>query len=382
MEPFDVIVVGAGIQGCSTAYQLAIRGQRTLLLEQFDALHTRGSSHGASRITRMAYDRHHYAEMMKEAFPMWDEIEKEYGQQIFVRTGFLFVDVPGGDGQTTVERVLKRVNIPMETLDDEEFRRRYPMLRYSKSVKGTLERFGGILLADKARQCLQELFLKHGGTVKTNERVLHVQPGAIITVHTSKATYKARSVVLTVGAWASELVKSLGIELPLQLKRISVCYWRVDRPEDWDADHFPAYVDFSGKHHMYGVPVYEYPGLYKLCWHHGPTLTSPNERDQVDDSAAVHTVSQYIREHMAGMSDTPSIIEPCIYTCTPDNDFILDKHPNHSNIVIGAGFSGHGFKLAPVVGRILAALAIGEDTQYDMKPFKITRFGKTVTSSL
>jgi sarcosine oxidase/L-pipecolate oxidase len=278
--------------------------------------------------------------MMKEAFSKWSKIETDSGQEIFIQTGFLAIGKPGLDGQTAVERVLKRDNIPMEILNNDKLAHRYPMLRFDSNTKGILEEFGGVLLADKAKLALQELFERNGGHFKRNEQVVSVQPGSIVTVNTSKATYKAQKVILTVGPWSREFIRSLGVDIPLQLKRISVCYWRVDNPKEWETSQFPVIIDYSEEHHFYGLPILEYPGLFKLCWHDGPTITSPDQRDEANDKTAVEVVSQYIRDHITGMSDKPTIVEPCIYTCTPDNDFILDHHPEYPNIIIGAGFSG------------------------------------------
>ncbi|XP_065842903.1 peroxisomal sarcosine oxidase-like isoform X2 [Oscarella lobularis] len=317
MSSYDVIVVGAGIQGSSTAYTLAKRGQKTLLIEQFDRLHTRGSSHGASRITRMAYNRPYYVAMMKDAFPMWESIERESGKKLFTPTGLLTeFHKPKGGGMHQVEASLRDQGIPMELLCADRLRKRYPQMRFDDDMQGVVEQFAGVLRADLARETIQDLFIRHGGIIKTNESVIDIEPGSMIRVRTQKGDYFTQKLVLTVGPWASRVLKPLGLDLPLQVTRIRVLYWKTDGSADYSVDSFPNITsyDVNADHCYYGLPVLEYPGLFKLCCHSGTKIESPDERDMIADERDLEFMKNLVRTRFKGLSPVPVIIENCMYT--------------------------------------------------------------------
>eukprot|EP00118_Oscarella_pearsei_P014622 m.126297 g.126297 ORF g.126297 m.126297 type:complete len:280 (+) comp37894_c0_seq29:793-1632(+) len=277
-----------------------------------------------------------------------------------------------------MEAALRDYNIPMEVHDAHEMKRRFPQVKFKPNVRGIMEDFAGILKADLARESIQDLFVKVGGVIETNQMVVDIQPGSLIKVCTAKRDYFCHKLVLTVGPWASKLLKPLGLELPLVVSRARVFYWKTTEPDIYKAGSFPivSFNDLGGSL-SYAMPVLEYPGLFKYCCHDGTKVQSPDERDSIKDDSDLEFMKGLVRDHFRGLSESPAIIENCLYTSTPDEDFILDCHPVHRNIVIGAGFSGHGFKLAPVVGQILADLAMGRTSKYDMEPFAIKRFFKS-----
>ncbi|XP_069134301.1 peroxisomal sarcosine oxidase-like [Argopecten irradians] len=375
---YDCIVVGAGIEGSSTAYNLVKEGQRTLLLEQFPLPHSRGSSHGQSRITRMAYGgEDYYTEMMIEAFKLWTELENEYGTTLYRKTGLLAVGRPGCDLIDGTVESLRKYSVSYTKLDEHELRSKYPMLHYPADFVAVEDHTGGILFADKALAAFQTEFLRHGGTLQDNEPVVDVFPGDIVTVNTNKASYRGRNLVLTVGPWATKVLPTLGVQLPLKTLRISVLYWREKTPGEYGAETFPIVLDDNcvGQYDIYGLPSLEYPGLYKLCLHAGPEV-DPDRRDEADSTWVVENMKQYVADHFPRLEPHPAIIETCIYTNSPDHDFVLDRHPAWDNIIIGAGFSGHGFKLSPVVGKILADLVLKKNPSYNLSHFKIDRFNR------
>ncbi|KAK7475220.1 hypothetical protein BaRGS_00033524 [Batillaria attramentaria] len=249
------------------------------------------------------------------------------------------------------------------------------MLHYPHDYGALYDPNGGLLRADRALNAYHTLFRRYGGVLRDGEHVTSVTPGARVTVTTSRDQYVTRSVVLCCGPWSADILKPLGLHLPLQPVRITVCYWREKDQGSHSADKLPTFFDEKccGGYDIYGLPSEEYPGCVKLCLHHGPTI-HPDTRDATDDIWVTRLLSDYITKHFPGLDPTPAVIETCIYTNTPDRHFILDTHPMWKNVVIGAGFSGHGFKLAPVVGKVLSALAQGKTPSYDLTPFTIRRF--------
>lgn len=374
---YDVIVVGAGIEGSATAYQLAKKGKSTLLLEQFPIPHNRGSSHGQTRITRKAYGVYkHYAVMMEEAYNSWNLLEKETNTTLYYETGMLCA---GKRDNTFINGTIefsKTNGIPVEVTDEKDVGKIYPKMTFPKNYVFVLDKCAGILLADKGLRAFQDMFRKNGGILKDNEGVTNITPGSVIIVQTSKGQYSCKSIILTVGPWAKQLLPTLGIHIPLKPIRISVCYWKEKNPGEYGLGKFPTFYEseaVDGKYSVYGFPSMEYPGYVKMCLGWGSDV-DPDDRDFVNEKWVISRIKKYVYDHFPNLHSEPSIVEPCIYTMVPDEDFVLDKHPKWPNVIIGAGFSGHGFKLAPVVGKLLAELAIGETLSYDISPCRLNRF--------
>eukprot|EP01137_Pigoraptor_chileana_P001598 Opistho-2@39463 len=224
---------------------------------------------------------------------------------------------------------------------------------------------------------MQALFRKHGGEIRSEERVLAIVPGRLlsdpITVRTSKATYVCDKLVLTPGAWINPMLALVGISLNVQVLQIAVCYWKAQNAAEYAAERFPCVIDYSDDH-TYALPALEYPGLVKICAHYGTEVTA-DTRTFEPNKLVVGDIADSVRRkwRRVDWEGGPAAAITCLYTMTPDEEFVLDRHPSHPNIIIGAGFSGHGFKLAPVVGRILADMAGGRDVGYDLTPCAISK---------
>lgn len=374
---FDVVVIGAGVNGSSAAYSLSkYENKRILLLEQFPVPHTRGSSHGQSRIIRCLYTDKIYSQMTHDAFQIWREVEKDIGETLFIRNGMLEVT----SYQDRIERCLSTldsVGVPYERMSAEELNKRFPLFNVSESFTGIFEPNGGMLLASKCVAALQKSFKDNGGVFVDSEPVEEIIPGEIVTIKTLNNIYKAKSIIITAGSFTSKLTNQVGLNLPLRVERTHPLYWKLDDPLSGTIDKFPSFVltDSILQHDIYGLAAYEYPGFIKICDHHGPEV----QANKPDADPILTNVREIIRRYMRGMEkEEPSIIETCLYTITPDHHFIIDRHPVFKNIVIGAGFSGHGFKMAPVTGNVLATLALGEDPSYDLSMFRIKRFDNVV----
>ncbi|NXB01026.1 SOX oxidase, partial [Cnemophilus loriae] len=368
----DVIVIGAGIQGSFTAYHLAQRHKDTLLLEQFLLPHSRGSSHGQSRIIRSAYPQEYYSRMMPESFRLWQQLEAETGTTLYRQTGLVVLGPPG---EPELEACRRSLGVD-EVLDAAALAQCFPGFRLQAGQVAVLDNTAGVLFADRALRAVQEVFRRHGGTLRDGEKVLRIEPGATVTVTTTAGVYKAPRLIITAGAWTGAFVEQLGLHLPLQPLRIDICYWREKQPGSGVSPCFLTLGLSQVPHGIYGLPSIEYPGLMKVCHHHG-SPTDPEKRDQAPSSAPrpdITILSSFISSYLPGLETQPAVMETCLYTNTPDGDFILDRHPKFSNIVIGAGFSGHGFKLAPVVGKLLCELSLGEEPSHSTVHFAITRF--------
>ncbi|XP_056329862.1 peroxisomal sarcosine oxidase isoform X2 [Danio aesculapii] len=334
-EVFDCIVIGAGIQGSCTAYQLAKNKQKTLLLEQFVLPHSRGSSHGQTRIIRKAYEEDFYTQMMQESYELWAELEKEAGVELYRRTGLLVMGPEKSEGFSKLKDTMQRHKIPTVFLEKQEFNEHIPNVNLSEGNGALIDTFAGVLYADRALRAVQRLFQCSGGVLKDGQTVTGVSPGAVVTVSTGSAVYRGKSVVITAGPWANTLLTHAGLQLPLKVVKINVCYWKEKIPGTYSVGQsFPCFIQMEpkeGEYDIYGLPSNEYPGLMKV---------------------------------------------------TPDQHFVLDSHPSYGNIIIGAGFSGHGFKFSPIIGKVLSQLAMGQVPSHDLSPFRIQRFQSQSKSSL
>lgn len=375
---WDTIVIGAGIEGSATAYTLAKDGRKTLVLEQFFLPHSRGSSHGQSRITRKAYPEDFYAKMMVYGFEAWKKLEEEEQIQLYIRTGLLVISKAGEKVLDETEQSLRSVGSHYRRFDADELRQRYPTFRFDPSDVAVLDPDGGMLLADKCLRAFQNQFKKHGGVIRDGERVLQIDPSSkeLVRIRTTQGEYSARSVVIAAGPWSGKLLQTtLGLHLPLKPMRVVIWYWKQLESGYGISEGSPCFLHIDKHSEIYGLPAHEYPGLVKVAYHGGHDIKDPDQRDlDPGDERYLRYARNFVQRHLPGLEAIPSVAETCMYTSTPDENYILDRHPKWSNIVIGAGFSGHGFKMAPVVGRILSDLATGRTPPFDLNPFKMSRF--------
>ncbi|XP_012939101.1 peroxisomal sarcosine oxidase [Aplysia californica] len=377
---YDVIVIGAGIEGSSSAYSLAKSGQKVLLIEQFPLPHGRGSSHGHSRITRYAYEDDFYVRMMVDAFPLWAELQKEAGVEFFVPCGVLDIRAAGSASEQRVVSALRTHNIPHEVLNSSELKARFPAVTTTDGYGAVWDPSGGLLRADKCLAAYQTVFKQLGGVIREAEPVTSLTPGDLVSVVTSRSVYRAHKVVIATGPWTDRFASALNVNLPLRPIRISVLYWKADpeRLKEHGAKYLPCILDSrdtrEGHFHVYGLPIDEYPGLVKVALHDGPDI-NPDHRDATDSAWIDHVVAKYVSELLPFLdSKQPALREHCIYTNTPDKHPFIDRHPQYPNVVICAGFSGHGFKLAPAVGKAVTELISGKTPSYNMAPFRLDRF--------
>ncbi|CAJ1065934.1 peroxisomal sarcosine oxidase [Xyrichtys novacula] len=354
---YDCIVIGAGVQGSFTAYHLAKKNKKTLLLEQFVLPHSRGSSHGQTRVIRKAYDQEFYAHMLDECYKLWAQIEKEAGVRLYRQTGLLVMGPENSRYYELVKNTLQKNKVPMVALTRENFSKHIPLVNLDEGHGAVVEIPAGILYADRAVKTAQGQFQKLGGVIRDNAMVTDIKPGPLVTVVTSSGVYRAKSLVITAGPWTNRLLAHTGLELPLETE----CQ--------------------DTKEHIYGLPSNEYPGLMKVCFHAG-FETDPDHRDKQKNTSDIDILQRYIARCFPGLDPQPAVVESCLYTLTPDRNFVLDHHPAYSNIVIGAGFSGHGFKFGPIIGKLLSELSLGEVPSYDLSPFKIRRFHEKTKSAL
>jgi sarcosine oxidase len=349
----DIVVVGAGIVGVATARALADGPRSVLLLERFEIGHTRGSSHGTSRIFRLNYGDERFVRLARAAGEAWRELEQERGERLVERVGVLDL----GPTSSATARALAVCGVPFETLSADEAMARWP-LRLASGETAVYQGDGGFLYADRAHAALLAVALDSGVELRERSPVaaLSLGRGAVhLTLEDGELT--AGAVVVTAGAWAPSLLETVGIDLPVVPTRETVVY--LDLP---GAEGLPPVIDYAGTPApgesgvaRLGSCAYALaaPGRgLKAGLHHAGPVTEPGGDPEPDES-----VSAWVARWSASRYAEAGAVqeaETCLYTNTADEGFVLERH---GRVVVGSACSGHGFKFAPVVGRTLAALA-------------------------
>ncbi|XP_035209689.1 peroxisomal sarcosine oxidase-like [Stegodyphus dumicola] len=380
VKAFDHAVIGAGIVGSWTALRLQNLGKHVVLLEQFREPHTRGSSHGQTRLIRTAYKEEFFARMMPIAFDMWRELERESRKQLIVNTKILCLE--HSSDKLNYEKCIKHMKEispeNLEVISPDEMKSKYSKTLNYKNLAGAfLDKTGGVMLAHKSLLAVQELFRQKGGTLWDSCPVSQIIPEENkVQIKTERGDVIARSVAICTGPWTPKLLSSqLPPSVPLQPLFVNAFYWKEKIRGAYSAESgFPTLLELSTPR-IYAIPSLEYPGLMKVCYHGGVPCNDPDERDKtLVNSMPLNTVKDYIKEHMPLLEPEPAIVEKCMYTNTPDEIFIVDTLPKLRNVVIGTGFSGTGFKTAPVIGRLLSEMAVGIEPFLDITPFRLSRF--------
>jgi sarcosine oxidase len=366
----DTVVIGGGAMGSAAAWALARRGRQVTLLEQFGPGHRNGASHGSTRNLNPGYHRPEYVAMLAEALALWDELEQDSGERLLTRTGIVN---HGPDPRLPlVQAALTEAGIRAEQLRPEDAAERWRGIRFDQQVLYMPD--GGQLNPEAALPTFQRLAAARGAEIRHHTKVVDLEvinDGVRLTLETGGApgtpgateVVTAGQAVVTAGAWTAKLLATAAPSRKLRIPRLTVtqeqpAHFRVaDQQAVWPGfNHTPGpgtdYKDWYSP--VYGMQT---PGEgIKAGWHGVGPVVDPDSRSFLPEPVQLAALQDYARTWLPGV-DADSF-EPisCTYTTTPDEDFILDRL---GPIVIGAGFSGHGFKFTPVVGRILADLATG-----------------------
>ena len=376
MTHFDVIVVGIGAMGSSACHHLARRGVRVLGLEQFDIPHALGSSHGSSRMIRLAYYEHpDYVPLLKRAYALWDQLEAESGQKLLYRTGGIYMGPGDGEIVGGALRSAKDHQLAHELLDRDELGRRHPQFNVPDDWVALYEPEAGFLRPEAVISAYAESALRAGAELHGREPVLEWSADAKgVTVVTSTGNYHAERLIFCGGPWSGRLVRDLGVELRVTRQVLGWVWpkepdlFALGRLPVWAIDHLDGSIH-------YGFPMMsDVPG-FKLAHHAPGSVTDPDTVARDPQPGDEETFRPILRK-MIPAADGPLLsMKVCMYTNSPDGHFILDRHPNYERVTIACGFSGHGFKFASVMGEILADVSVTGATRHPVHFLRLKRFG-------
>ena len=372
---YDAIVIGLGGMGSAAAYHLARRGQRVLGLEQFAPLHDRGSSHGLTRIIRLAYHEDPaYVPLLRRAYELWHDLETEAGRPLLITTGSLEGGPEDGHTFRGALEAAELHDIPHEVLDADELRRRHPAFAgFDDGTHVVWQPDGGFLLSEPTMTAHQAGARAAGAELRFEEPVLGWEvAGDGVQVRTASGDHRADRLVVAGGAWMRELVPALAA---LATPERQVLGWFTPRvPELFGVDRFPVFLLDVDEGSFYGFPIHEGHGL-KVGWYHHFREPIDPGRDgretRADDEAALRA---FVERRLPDGAGPTEMLKACIFTNTPDEHFVIDRLPDAPQVTIVSACSGHGYKFCSVVGEIAADLSIDGSTRHDIGLFRLDRF--------
>lgn len=369
---WDVIVLGGGTMGTAAAWALARRGASVLVIEQFGHIHALGSHGGGTRIFRHAYaEGPEYVPLMFQADRLWCDVEEQLGTDIVLRVGMLEMDAPGYDHARRARDAAERNEVEFEWIDAPEIRRRWPAFAPLEGWEGLYSPIAGFLDVEAGLSGLAAIALRGDVTFRTDEPAIEWTSSASgVEVVTEKGRYSGGKLIVTAGAWAATMLADLG--LPLTVVRKQLFWLDVDQPALFQPEVFPVFATASDIGEIYGFPIFRRPGV-KMAEHRGGEPTTPETIDRVAHEEEAQSCIDLAAAVMNGVTSRVLHGSICMYTRTPDDHFIVDRHPTAPNVALAAGFSGHGFKFTPAIGEQLAELSLDADAQpFDL--FRIDRF--------
>lgn len=374
-DRYDVIVVGVGGIGSATVFHLAERGLDVLGLERFDVPHTQGSSHGITRIIRRAYYEHpSYIPLVERAYELWDDLAERSGRPIIHRTGS--IDAAPGDNIVFAgsKESCEQHGIPHEVLTGAEVNERFPGYGLPEAYRAVYQPDGGFVVPEQSIIAHVEAAQAAGAEVRAREPVRDwaETPDGGVRVWTDEATHEADGLVLAAGAWNYKLTDALdGLAVP---ERQVLAWLQPETPSLFDPENLPVWNVSVPEGRFYGLPVYDVPGFKLGKYHHLSEQIDPDDYDTEPDRGDELLLRDFAEKYFPQAAGPTMRLATCMFTNSPDEHFILDTLPDHPQVAVGAGFSGHGFKFASVIGEVLADLGAGGQTDHPIDMFRLDRF--------
>lgn len=370
---WDAIVVGCGVMGAAASYNLAKRGLRVLNVERFGVNNKSGSSHGRTRIIRLAYyEDQRYVPLLRRAYDGWRDVESKSGKKLLQVTGGLMIGREGGELVSGVLKSARAYGLPHEVLSSSEVEGRFGIFTLTGEYMGVYEKDAGILFAEESVRAFVGLGSEAGCEFRFSEEVRDWKSETEgIEVETSSGVQTAPKLVLCAGAWNGRLLRGL---VPLQCER-QVPFWFASAGEDFAPPKMPVFIMEEDK----GVFYYGIPDVghgVKVARSHGGLVSEPDrvKRDVTDED--IRPVRDFVSRRLKRLDGTPLASTTCIYSNTPDTNFAVGLHPADPRVVVMSACSGHGFKFASVLGEVAADLATEGKTAHDISFLSPARFGK------
>ena len=387
MRSFDTIVLGLGAMGSAALHHLARKGARVLGLDRFSPPHALGSSHGDTRITRLAIgEGAQYTPLALRSHELWRELEQETGKTLLTITGGLIISSRAKTSRSHVERFFDntlaaatKFDIAHEVLDANEIRRRFPQFKVADDEQGYLERDAGFLRPEECVRANLAQAERGGAAIHRDEQVLEFRASpSSVSVRTDRATYHAATLIVAAGAWLPGLLQGDLARL-FTIYRQTLVWFDIEVPmANFVPERFPIFIwELQNKKQgTYGLPALDGPrgGIKIGTEQYDATTTADAVRRKVTSAEVRAIYEDYVVPYIAGVGSRCVKAVTCLYTVTPDFGFVLDRHPRHERVLLASPCSGHGFKHSPAIGEALAEMATGGTPGIDLAPFALKRF--------
>ncbi len=368
-----ILVIGAGGVGSAAMWRLAQRGVRVLGIDRFPPPHDRGSSHGQTRIIRQAYFEHaDYVPLLLESYRLWEELENQAGCELKRETGLLEVGSAQGNVVPGVLAAAKQHGLAVENVNAAEIGRRWPSFRLPENLVSVFEPRAGLLHAERCVSACLDAAQRAGAELVSGVEVLDWSADNDIVVRTSGGEFKAARLIIAAGAWAGGLLGGLGV--PLEVRRKPMM-WFASSDSRTKADAgFPCFLFELPSGVFYGFPEIDRRGLKAAEHSGGDGVTDPLTVDRRLRESDQAPVTAFLRAHVPCVRAPCTEYSVCLYTMSPDGNFVVDRHPHDPRVAFAAGLSGHGFKFTPILGQALAELAIDGQATLPIEFLSLRRF--------
>ncbi len=380
-----VAVIGQGGVGTAAARFLAAAGCQVVGFEQFQLDHDRGSSYGGSRIIRRVYPDPLYASLMDAAYPLWHDLERECGEELLLPCGGLFFGPEGHPEMIATEDALTAVGVPYQRLSPADTAEQHPQFRLRSDEYALWEPQSGLLRASRCVLANATGARAYCADLREQCPIRAIEPhGSGVRVHSAAGSEEFDRAVITGGPWTAGLIAPW-LELPLRVTRQQYAHFAVEDPASFAPDRFPVWIDMAEL--FYGFPQHDaIPGIKAALHVPGPTH-DPNSPDRSPSDGDSQLLYHYLTRRMRGMAvpdsaDSPAIFSKvCLYTMSPDEDFVIRPLPGAEQVIFLGGLSGHGFKFTVLLGQIAARLAMGQDPGHNLERFRPDRWSASSTGS-
>ncbi len=387
MHRFDTIVLGLGAMGSAALYHLARKGSRVLGLDRFSPPHAFGSTHGDTRVTRLAIgEGEQYTPLALRSHELWRELEQETGKSLLTTNGGLIISSRAKTSRSHVENFFqntlaaaRRFDIAHEVLDADEIRRRFPQFKVADDEQGYLEKDAGFLRPEECVRAHLTQAERCGAEIHRDEKVLEFRGSATgVSVTTDRGAYAAGRLIVAAGPWLPGLI---GPELArhFTVYRQALFWFQINGPvEPFLAAHFPIFIWElqKKKQGIYGFPALDGAGggVKIATEQYEATTTAAAVRRNVSADEIRAMYADYVVPYISGVGDKCLKAVTCLYTVTPDFGFVIDRHPQSERVILVSPCSGHGFKHSPAIGEALAEISSGAAARFDLTPFALKRF--------
>jgi len=373
----DVIIIGLGAMGSASSYYLSKEGVDVIGFDTYKPPHSIGSSHGETRIIREAYhEGTSYVPIVKRAYDLWEDMNKESGENLISQFGGIIL----GNNGDHIKKALKsaeKYNIPIDQLNSSQIKDQFPVLNPPLNFTGLYEKRSGAVFPEKSISFMHQQAKKNGARLFYDEKVLGwKRKSNSFQVETNKGTYLTQKLILSSGAWIKNLVPDLN--LPIKIERQVLFWLEPKKNKDLFQTEFLPNTgwDLDSGHEFYTQPMMENKG-FKVAKHHDGEFILPENLDRETKEEDIVTIRSFLEEYIPDANGKILDSKVCIYTDTPDLDFILDFSPVDENIIICSPCSGHGFKFTPAIGEICTKMIKEEKIPFDLSEFSISRFQNT-----